>query len=318
MPNIFKTGGGGSAKFEGNATVDQVLSGATFHSDDKEIKTGTMANNGAVSHSLSANGTYTIPKGYHDGNGKVTQSLTTKGATTYTPTTSNQTITSGTYLTGTQTIKGDSNLVSANILNGKSIFGVSGTGSAFAHIKKRFVVTPTLTLTSSATSSDTVTFETSINASNSIIVFRQPYDEYSTNYVWNVSYSYTLSSTSLKLTGKVNTSNFGSKTLTIPIEIIEFQNVRNIQKLTLNNETPSVETIGSLVYGYKTISTISNIDKTLVFGYVAMGCQSRSSHGAIPLLLSNDLSKLYIAPPNGVGTTSYYLMNGIVSIVEFN
>lgn len=53
--------------------------------------------------------------------------LATKGAATITPTTSNQTIASGTYLTGIQTIKGDSNLVASNIKNGVSIFGVAGT-----------------------------------------------------------------------------------------------------------------------------------------------------------------------------------------------
>jgi hypothetical protein len=51
----------------------------------------------------------------------------TKAATTYTPTTSNQTIAAGTYCSGTQTIKGDSNLISDNIKNGVSIFGVDGT-----------------------------------------------------------------------------------------------------------------------------------------------------------------------------------------------
>ena len=56
-----------------------------------------------------------------------TKQLTTKGATTYTPKTSNQTISSGTYLTGTQTIKGDSNLVASNIKKDVSIFGVTGT-----------------------------------------------------------------------------------------------------------------------------------------------------------------------------------------------
>lgn len=58
--------------------------------------------------------------------------VTHKSAATYTPTTSNQTIASGTYLSGTQTIKGDSNLVSGNIKSGVSIFGVSGsyTGSS--------------------------------------------------------------------------------------------------------------------------------------------------------------------------------------------
>lgn len=61
------------------------------------------------------------------GTKSATKQLTTKGATTWTPKTSNQTIASGTYLTGTQTIKGDSNLVSSNIKSGVSIFGVAGT-----------------------------------------------------------------------------------------------------------------------------------------------------------------------------------------------
>lgn len=51
---------------------------------------------------------------------------TTKGATTYTPTTSNQTIAAGTYCSGVQTIKGDANLVAENIKSGISIFGVNG------------------------------------------------------------------------------------------------------------------------------------------------------------------------------------------------
>ena len=53
-------------------------------------------------------------------------SVTTKGATTYTPGTSNQTIAASTYLTGAQTISGDANLVAANIKSGVSIFGVAG------------------------------------------------------------------------------------------------------------------------------------------------------------------------------------------------
>ena len=53
--------------------------------------------------------------------------VTKKSAQTYIPGTSDQTIGSGQYLSGIQTIKGDSNLVGSNILSGKSIFGVPGS-----------------------------------------------------------------------------------------------------------------------------------------------------------------------------------------------
>ena len=56
--------------------------------------------------------------------------VTKKSAATYTPTTSDQTIASGQYLNGAQTIKGDSNLVASNIKSGVSIFGVSGSYTA--------------------------------------------------------------------------------------------------------------------------------------------------------------------------------------------
>lgn len=57
----------------------------------------------------------------------LTASVTTKAAATITPGTSNQQISSGVYLTGTQTIAGDANLVGSNIISGKSIFGVAGS-----------------------------------------------------------------------------------------------------------------------------------------------------------------------------------------------
>ena len=59
--------------------------------------------------------------------GSATKQLTTQAAQTITPGTSNKTIASGRYLTGTQTIKGDANLVAGNIKSGVSIFGVAGT-----------------------------------------------------------------------------------------------------------------------------------------------------------------------------------------------
>ena len=61
------------------------------------------------------------------GTKSATKQLTTQAAQTITPGTSNKTISSGRYLTGTQTIRGDSNLVASNIKSGVSIFGVTGT-----------------------------------------------------------------------------------------------------------------------------------------------------------------------------------------------
>lgn len=61
------------------------------------------------------------------GTKSATKQLTVQAAQTITPSTSDKTIASGRYLTGTQTIKGDANLVAGNIKKGVSIFGVSGT-----------------------------------------------------------------------------------------------------------------------------------------------------------------------------------------------
>ena len=124
-----------ASQTSGTATAAQILSGKTAWVGGSQI-TGSMTDRGAVSTTLTANGTYTIPAGYHNGSGKVTQSLTTKAATTWTPTTSNQTIAAGTYCSGAQTIKGDANLVAGNIKKGTSIFGVTGTYDSAASLTK--------------------------------------------------------------------------------------------------------------------------------------------------------------------------------------
>ena len=77
------------------------------------------------------------PDDTYDGLSKVTvgaisktyvgSGVTKKDAATYTPSTHNQTIAASQYLSGAQTIKGDANLVSGNIISGKTIFGVPGS-----------------------------------------------------------------------------------------------------------------------------------------------------------------------------------------------
>lgn len=53
------------------AAVGEILSGKTAHARGA-LLTGTMANNGAVTGTISTvSGQYTVPQGYHDGSGKV-------------------------------------------------------------------------------------------------------------------------------------------------------------------------------------------------------------------------------------------------------
>lgn len=85
------------------ASATDILAGKTAGLASGII-TGTMVNNGAVNQSLGINGTYTIPAGYHNGSGKVIQSITTKAAATFTPGDTVQTIAAEQYLSGVQTI----------------------------------------------------------------------------------------------------------------------------------------------------------------------------------------------------------------------
>ena len=119
-----------SAVPNGSATGPSSLSGtsATLSTGTNTItltKTGVTTtptvNAGYVSSATASTATITL-----------TASVTTKAAATITPSTSDQTIASGTYLTGTQTISGDADLVASNIKTGVSIFGVTGTYTADA------------------------------------------------------------------------------------------------------------------------------------------------------------------------------------------
>ncbi len=145
----------GSYTSDANAVAGNILSGKTAYINGSKItgtiptlattasaSTGTKHANatGIVSGAHSTNDTINylylgIPKNTYTGDNawirtpmsEVVKQLPNKTATTYTPGVSNQTIASGQYLSGAQTIKGDANLIASNIAKGKSIFGVSGS-----------------------------------------------------------------------------------------------------------------------------------------------------------------------------------------------
>ena len=111
----------------GSATAPATISG-TSASESTGTNTLTLSKTISVTPSVTAG--YVSSGTAGNAAVSLTASVTTKGATTYTPTTSDQTIASGTYLTGNITVEGDPNLQSAYIASGISIFGVAGSLSS--------------------------------------------------------------------------------------------------------------------------------------------------------------------------------------------
>ena len=76
MSNAYRSvlESGGTAP-TGDAVAADVLTGKTFSNANAVGIAGAMVNNGAVSQTIPAGGSYTIPEGYHNGSGTVTAGL---------------------------------------------------------------------------------------------------------------------------------------------------------------------------------------------------------------------------------------------------
>ena len=130
--------GAQTIKGDSNLIASNIKKGVTIFNvtgSYNEATGGPTLQSKAVSPSES---TQTVsPDSGYDGLSKVTvnaisstyigSDVTKKSAATYIPKTTDQSIASGQYLSGTQTIKGDANLVARNIKSGVNIFGVTGT-----------------------------------------------------------------------------------------------------------------------------------------------------------------------------------------------
>lgn len=137
----------GTCDYDSNTAADtasagEILSGKTAHARKGKI-TGTMANNGAVTGTISTvDGAYSIPVGYHDGSGKVSIAADEQAK-----------------------------LVPANVREGITVLGVTGTMSGTEEVVAE---SPTVV---PKTTSQTVTPSKGFNYIAQVTVAAIPYSE---------------------------------------------------------------------------------------------------------------------------------------------
>jgi hypothetical protein len=231
--------------------------------------------------------------GYVNGT-KITGNIASKTAATYTPGTTDQTITAGQYLSGAQTISGDSDLVATNIKTGVNIFGVDG--SYTGGIK-------TIQFGESATSGSqaNITLGTAIESDNAFVIIKNTITNYNPGLITG-KYLVSLTDTTLSLS-----PGEGCQYI-----VIEFQ-PGVIKSIIKGTDTPTSST--------KTIShSAVVIAKSFILldsYYIGYGSQVSATSCTLANISSRTTTSFtynsnnYYDTGNNYGTASY-------QIVEFN
>lgn len=131
---------------DATASADEILSTKTAYVSGSKV-TGTMANNGAVTGTISTKaGQYTIPIGFHDGSGKVGISSTEQNK-----------------------------IIATNIKSGVEILGVTGTYTGESISAQAKSATP-------STSQQVITPDTGYDYLSQVTVAAIPYTETTNTY----------------------------------------------------------------------------------------------------------------------------------------
>ena len=136
---IVRPGGNGADLDVVTAAAGDVINGKVIVDAEGNPLTGTLALTGNIGAADIRKG----KKGYSTDPKKIiTGTMAEQAAQTITPGTANKTIAANRFLTGVQTISGDKNLIGANIIRGKTIFGVAGEAVYAGDIKGYFLEPP--------------------------------------------------------------------------------------------------------------------------------------------------------------------------------